>query len=393
MLALDEDRRRLTARVEELRADQNRGSKEVAAADSSARDALIVHLRDVSAELKELEPRLARVEEELREAGARLPNVPEESAPDGLSEEDNVEIRRWGDQPDFGFEPRDHLALGEALGLIDVERAAKTSGSRFAYLTGAAVRVQFALVQMGLDFAESRGFTLVIPPVLVREEAMFGTGFLPTEAVNIYTTREDDLYLVGTSEVPLASLHAREILDAADLPKRYVGYSTCFRREAGTYGKDMRGIFRLHQFDKLEMFSFVLPEESRSEHERFLGWEEEFFRSLEIPYRIVDTCTGDLGSSAARKFDVEAWSPSQGKYREVTSTSNTTDFQARRLECRVRLPDRNHTLHTVNGTLCAIGRTLIALLENHQRADGSVALPRALHLYLPEVDQVLAPRG
>jgi len=393
VLALDEDRRRLTARVEELRADQNRGSKEVAAADSSARDALIVHLRDVSAELKELEPRLARVEEELREAGARLPNVPEESAPDGLSEEDNVEIRRWGDQPDFGFEPRDHLALGEALGLIDVERAAKTSGSRFAYLTGAAVRVQFALVQMGLDFAESRGFTLVIPPVLVREEAMFGTGFLPTEAVNIYTTREDDLYLVGTSEVPLASLHAREILDAADLPKRYVGYSTCFRREAGTYGKDMRGIFRLHQFDKLEMFSFVLPEESRSEHERFLGWEEEFFRSLEIPYRIVDTCTGDLGSSAARKFDVEAWSPSQGKYREVTSTSNTTDFQARRLECRVRLPDRNHTLHTVNGTLCAIGRTLIALLENHQRADGSVALPRALHLYLPEVDQVLAPRG
>ena len=381
MLALDEDRRRLTARVEELRADQNRGSKEVAAADSSARDALIVHLRDVSAELKELEPRLARVEEELREAGARLPNVPEESAPDGLSEEDNVEIRRWGDQPDFGFEPRDHLALGEALGLIDVERAAKTSGSRFAYLTGAAVRVQFALVQMGLDFAESRGFTLVIPPVLVREEAMFGTGFLPTEAVNIYTTREDDLYLVGTSEVPLASLHAREILDAADLPKRYVGYSTCFRREAGTYGKDMRGIFRLHQFDKLEMFSFVLPEESRSEHERFLGWEEEFFRSLEIPYRIVDTCTGDLGSSAARKFDVEAWSPSQGKYREVTSTSNTTDFQARRLECRVRLPDRNHTLHTVNGTLCAIGRTLIALLENHQRADGSVGVPKVLVPY------------
>ena len=393
MLALDEDRRRLTARVEELRADQNRGSKEIPAADPSAREAVITHLRDISAELKGLEPQLAIVEEELREAGARLPNVPDDSVPDGLSEEDNVEIRRWGDQPDFGFEPRDHLALGEALGLIDVERAAKTSGSRFAYLTGAAVRVQFALVQMGLDFAESRGFTLVIPPVLVREEAMFGTGFLPTEAVNIYTTREDDLYLVGTSEVPLASLHAREILDAADLPKRYVGYSTCFRREAGTYGKDMRGIFRLHQFDKLEMFSFVLPEESRSEHERFLGWEEEFFRSLEIPYRIVDTCTGDLGSSAARKFDVEAWSPSQGKYREVTSTSNTTDFQARRLECRVRLPDRNHTLHTVNGTLCAIGRTLIALLENHQRADGSVALPRALHLYLPEVDQVLAPRG
>jgi len=331
------------------------------------------------------------VEEELREVAARLPNVPDEAAPDGLSEEDNVEVRRWGEPPAFDFEPRDHLALGEALGLLDVERAAKTSGSRFAYFIGSAVRIQFALVQMGLDFAEARGFALVIPPVLVREEAMFGTGFLPTDAVNIYSTREDDLYLAGTSEVPLASLHAHEILDAGGLPKRYVGYSTCFRREAGTYGKDMRGIFRLHQFDKLEMYSFVLPEDSRSEHERFLGWEEEFFRSLEVPYRVVDTCIGDLGASAARKFDLEAWVPSQGKYREVTSTSNTTDFQARRLECRVRVPDGNRTVHTVNGTLCAIGRTLIALLENNQWADGSVTLPKALHPYLPERDRVLAP--
>ena len=393
MLALDEEWRRLTVRVEELRAEQNRGSKEIAAADPSGRERLIGHLREVSGELKGLEPQLARVEEELGEVAARLPNVPDEGAPDGLSEEDNVEVRRWGDPPAFDFEPRDHLALGEALGLLDAERAAKTSGSRFAYLTGSAVRVQFALIQMGLDFAETRGFTLVIPPVLVREEAMFGTGFLPTDAVNIYSTREDDLYLAGTSEVPLASLHAHEILDAGELPKRYVGYSTCFRREAGTYGKDMRGIFRLHQFDKLEMFSFVLPEESRSEHERFLGWEEEFFRSLEIPYRVVDTCTGDLGAPAARKFDVEAWVPSQRKYREVTSTSNATDFQARRLECRVRLPDGNRTVHTVNGTLCAIGRTLIALLENHQREDGSVALPEALHPHLPERDRVLAPPG
>jgi seryl-tRNA synthetase len=393
VLALDEEWRGLTVRVEELRAEQNRGSKDIAAADPSTRERLIAHLREVSGELKGLEPQLARVEEELREVAARLPNVPDESAPDGLSEEDNVEVRRWGDPPAFDFEPRDHLVLGEALGLLDAERAAKTSGSRFAYLIGSAVRVQFALVQMGLDFAEARGFTLVIPPVLVREEAMFGTGFLPTDAVNIYSTREDDLYLAGTSEVPLASLHAHEILDAAELPKRYVGYSTCFRREAGTYGKDMRGIFRLHQFDKLEMFSFVLPEDSRSEHERFLGWEEDFFRSLEIPYRVVDTCTGDLGAAAARKFDVEAWVPSQGKYREVTSTSNTTDFQARRLECRVRLPDGNRTVHTVNGTLCAIGRTLIALLENNQRGDGSVMLPKALHPYLPERDRVLAPPG
>jgi seryl-tRNA synthetase len=393
VLALDEEWRRLTVRVEELRAEQNRGSKDIAAADPSARERLIDHLREVSGELKGLEPQLARVEEELREVAARLPNVPDEAAPDGLSEEDNVEVRRWGEPRAFDFEPRDHLALGEALGLLDVERAAKTSGSRFAYLIGPAVRVQFALVQMGLDFAEARGFTPVIPPVLVREEAMFGTGFLPTDAVNIYSTREDDLYLAGTSEVPLASLHAHEILDAGELPKRYAGYSTCFRREAGTYGKDMRGIFRLHQFDKVEMYSFVLPEDSRSEHERFLGWEEEFYRSLEIPYRVVDTCTGDLGASAARKFDLEAWIPSQRKYREITSTSNTTDFQARRLECRVRLPEGNRTVHTVNGTLCAIGRTLIALLENNQREDGSVTLPKSLHPYLPERDRVLAQPG
>jgi seryl-tRNA synthetase len=322
---------------------------------------------------------------------ARLPNIPDEAAPDGESEEDNVEIRRWGDPPTFDFEPKDHLALGEALGLIDVERAARTSGARFTYLTGAAARIQFALVQMGLDFAEARGFSPVIPPVLVREEAMYGTGYFPTEAVNIYATRDDDLFLVGTSEVPLASLQAHEILEPDALPKRYVGYSTCFRREAGTYGKDTRGIFRLHQFDKLEMFSFVLPGESIGEHQRFLSWEEEFFQSLEIPYRVVDTCVGDLGASAARKFDLEAWMPGQGKYREVTSTSNTTDYQARRLEARVRLPEGNRPAHTVNGTLCAIGRTLIALLENHQRADGSVFLPGALAQHLPERHRRLLP--
>ena len=349
------------------------------------------HLREISGELKRLEPQLARLEEELQAVGARLPNVPDDEVPEGLSEAENVEVRRWGEPPVFDFEPRDHVTLGDALGLIDVERAVKTSGSRFTYLTGAAVHIQFALVHMGLEFAEARGFTPVVPPALVREEAMYGTGFLPTDAVNIYSTREDDLYLAGTAEVPLASLHAHEFLDPGGLPKRYVGYSTCFRREAGTYGKDVRGIFRLHQFDKLEMFSFVMPAESRAEHQRFLGWEEEFFRSLEVPYRVVDTCTGDLGAAAARKFDLEAWVPSQGKYREVTSTSNTTDFQARRLECRVRLPEGNRTAHTVNGTLCAVGRTLMALLENNQRADGSVALPEALHSYLPERYRVLSP--
>lgn len=392
VLALDERRRELVARVEQLRAEQNRGSKEIGSAgDAAARQALIEGVRAVSDELERLEPELARVDEELTEAAARLPNPPDEAAPDGHSDEDNVELHTWGTPPVLGFEPKDHLTLGVALGLIDVERAARTSGARFAYLTGAAARIQFALVQMGLDFAEARGLTPVIPPVLVREEAMFGTGFFPTDAVNIYATREDDLYLVGTSEVPLASLHAHEILDAADLPKRYVGYSTCFRREAGTYGKDARGIFRVHQFDKLEMYSFVLPEASGAEHAQFLAWEEEFFQSLAIPYRVVDVCVGDLGASAARKFDIEAWLPSQGKYREVTSTSNTTDFQARRLEARVRQPDGNRPAHTVNGTLCAIGRTLIALLENHQQADGSVVLPEALAELLPDRYRRLTP--
>jgi seryl-tRNA synthetase len=391
-LDLDERRRELVVRVEELRAEQNRGSKAVGATkDPAQRQALIDRVRGVSVELEALEPELAAVEEELAAISARLPNVPDDDAPDGHSEEDNVEVRRWGEPPPFDFEPKDHLALGEAMGLIDVDRGTRTSGSRFAYLSGAAVRIQFALVQMGLDFAEARGFTPIIPPVLVREESMFGTGFFPTDVVNVYETRDDDLYLVGTAEVPLASFHAHEILEASALPMRYVGYSTCFRREAGTYGKDTRGIFRLHQFDKLEMFSFVLPGESRAEHQRFLGWEEEFFQSLEVPYRVVDTCIGDLGAPYSRKFDVEAWLPAQGKYREVTSTSNATDFQARRLECRVRLPDGNRPVHTVNGTLCAIGRTLIAVLENHQRADGSVELPEALRRYLPERDWVLRP--
>jgi seryl-tRNA synthetase len=385
---LDEKRRLLIARVEALRAEQNQGSREVASAEGpQERETLIQQVRAVSEELKALEPELARIEAELQQVAARLPNVPDPEAPDGESEEDNIEVRKWGQPP--SFEARDHVELGESLGMIDIERGARTSGARFAYLMGAAVRIQFALVRYGLDFAQARGFLPMITPVLVREEAMYGTGFFPTDQAQIYATREDDLYLVGTSEVPLAAFHMGEILDPADLPRRYVGYSTCFRREAGTYGKDTRGIFRVHQFDKLEMFAFVLPEESRNEHARFLAWEEEFYQSMDVPYRVVDTCTGDLGASAARKFDIEAWLPGQGRYREITSTSNTTDYQARRLECRVRLPDGNRPVHTINGTLCAVGRTIIALLENGQQADGSVELPKVLHAYLPEPDRVL----
>jgi seryl-tRNA synthetase len=392
-LELDEARRGLTVRVEALRAEQNKGSKAVRSATPDERRRLIEELRSISEELSRLEPDLARVEAELREVAVRLPNVPDASVPDGLTDEDDEVLRVVGDPPSFDFEPKDHLDLGQSLGLIDVERGARLSGARFAYLTGSAVRLQFALVQYGLEFAEARGFLPVVPPVLVREEAMFGTGFLPTDEAQLYVTREDDLYLVGTSEVSLASLHAGELLDPETLPRRYIGYSTCFRREAGTYGKDTRGIFRVHQFDKLEMFCFVGPEDSAGEHDRLLEHEESFVSSLVIPYRVVNVCTGELGAPAAKKYDIEAWLPGQGKYRELTSTSNTTDFQARRLEIRVRDPEGNRVLHTLNGTLSAIGRSLIAILENGQRADGSVVVPEVLHPYLPERDRVLRPLG
>jgi seryl-tRNA synthetase len=392
VMALDQEWRGLTVRVEALRAEQNRGSREMGGAvEGVSRQALIQRLRAASDELKKLEPDLQRVEEELEEAAARLPNVPDPSVPAGDSEEQNVEIKRWGEPPSFDFEAKDHVALGEALGLIDIERGVRTSGARFSYLTGPAVRIQFALVQLGLEFGARNGLGPVVPPVLVREEAMFGTGFLPTDQAQIYVTREDDLYLVGTSEVALAAMHAGEILDIEALPIRYLGYSTCFRREAGTYGKDTTGIFRVHQFDKLEMFSFVMPGQSVEEHERLLGWEEEWVQTLGIPYRVVNVCAGELGASAAKKYDIEAWMPGQDRYREITSASNTTDYQARRLDCRVRLAEGNRPVHTLNGTLCAIGRTLIALLENGQRADGSVVLPEVLHPYLPDGDRVLRP--
>ncbi len=391
VLALDEECRTLTVQVEELRAEQNRGSKDVGAASAEDREELIAHLRVVSDRLKELEPELARLEEDLAEAMARLPNVLHDSVPPGETEDDNVEVRRWGDPPAFDFRPQDHLALGEALGMIDVERAARTSGARFGYLTGPAVRLQFALVRYALDFAAARGLVEVVPPVLVRRDAMFGTGFLPGGEDQLYVTRDEELYLVGTSEVPLASLHAGELLSPDELPKRYLGYSTCFRREAGASGKDTRGIFRVHQFDKLEMFSFVRPEDSWEEHERIVAIEEEWVRSLEIPYRVVNCCAGELSASNAKRYDIEGWFPAQGRYREVTSASNTTDFQARRLECRVRLPEGNRPLHTLNGTLCAVPRTLIALLENGQREDGSVVLPEALRPFLAERDWTLRP--
>jgi seryl-tRNA synthetase len=394
LLAADERRRSLTAKVEELRAAQNRASKAIGAAKDDEKQRLIAEVGKVSAELKELEPRLGEAEAALTDLLARVPNLPDPSAPDGSTDEDAVEVRRAGEPPTFGFEPRDHAALGELLGVLDVERGARTSGSRFVYLLGDIVLVQFALVRHAMDVLIAKGFLPVVPPVLVREEAMYGTGFLPTDAVNLYVTSEDGLYLVGTSEVPLAALHMGEIVDETDLPLRYAGYSTCFRREAGTYGKDMGGMFRLHQFDKVEMFSFSAPESSWDEHEFMVSVEEEIVGALEVPYRVVNIAAGDLGGSAAKKYDIEAWLPGQGRYRELTSCSNCTDYQARRLQTRVRRPGGGiEVLHTLNGTATAVGRTLIALMENHQQADGSVEVPEALHPYLPDRARLLRPRS
>jgi seryl-tRNA synthetase len=394
LLAADERRRSLTARVDELRATQNKASKEIGAAEGDQKQRLIDEVSRVSAELKELEPELAEAEVELSTVLAATPNLPDDSSPDGFTDEDAVEVSRHGEPPAFGFEPRDHAELGAMLGVLDTERGARTSGSRFVYLLGDLVFVQFALMRHAMDILATKGFTPVIPPVLVREDAMYGTGFLPTDAVNIYRTDEDELYLVGTAEVPLAAFHLGEIVEEGELPLRYAGYSSCFRREAGSYGKDLGGMFRVHQFDKVEMFAFTTPEASWGEHDFLLSVEEEIMGNLEIPYRVVNIAAGDLGGSAAKKYDIEGWLPGQDRYRELTSCSNTTDYQARRMQTRVRRDDGGvEVLHTLNGTATAIGRTLIALLENHQRADGSVVMPEKLHPYLPERAKVLAPRA
>ena len=393
LIALDEDERRLKVQVEELRAEQNRASKEIGLASPEERQRLIDAVKGLSDRLAELEPRLQSVGDDVQALLARLPNLPHESVPDGEGDADNRVEREVGSPPEFGFEARDHVELGELLAAIDIERGARTSGSRFAYLLGPAVWLQWALVRHALDVVTGHGFTPVIPPVLVREEAMFGTGFLPADEAQIYVTREDDLYLVGTSEVPLASFHQDEILEPGQLPIRYAGYSTCFRREAGTYGKDTRGIFRVHQFDKVEMFSFCEPERSWEEHEFLVSVQEEILGSLGLTYRVVNICTGELGASAAKKIDLEGWLPGQGRYRELTSCSNCTDYQARRLGVRLRGEDGNRPVHTLNGTATAIGRTLIAILENHQREDGSVEVPEALHPYLSEEHRVMKARA
>jgi seryl-tRNA synthetase len=381
LLELDVARRSLVTEVDGLRAEQKRRGKQVAGAAAGERERVLAGLKELSARVDHAEARLRAAEAELAEVLAAVPNLPDPSVPAG-GEDDAVELRRWGTPSAFDFPVRDHLELGELLGAIDTVRAAKVSGARFGYLVGWGAQLEFALVRFVMDRLTAAGFVPMVPPVLVRREAMFGTGFLPTDEQQIFRIADDDLYLAGTSEVPLVSYHADELLDPGTLPRRYVGFSSCFRREAGSYGKDTRGIFRVHQFDKVEMVSFVLPEASAQEHELLLAHEEEFLQALELPYRVVNIAAGDLGGSAAKKYDCEAWIPSQGTFRELTSTSNCTDYQARRIGCRVRERDGNRPVHTLNGTAVAVGRTIVALFENHQQPDGSVRVPAALQQYL-----------
>jgi seryl-tRNA synthetase len=380
---LDQRRRALIAAVDAARAEQRAASSAIGRASPADRGALIQAAAELKDRVAALEAELRTAESEHATAFARLPNLPDPQAPDGV-EGDGVVLRTvGGERPTFGFAPRDHVELLETADAIDLARAGKVSGARFAYLKGEGALLEFALVRYAVDVAMRHGHVPVIPPVLVREAAMYGTGFLPTDEQQLFATRDDDFYLVGTSEVPLAGLHMDELLDPDELPLRYAGYSPCFRREAGAHGKDTRGILRVHQFEKVELFSFVHPDRSTDEHERLLGIEEEIFTGLGIHARVVDIPVGDLGASAARKFDLEAWLPGQDAYREVTSCSNTTDYQSRRLKTRIRVIGGDNVLvHTLNGTALAVQRAIIALVEQHQREDGTVVVPERLVPYL-----------
>ena len=384
VLASDELKRAAITEFEQLRAEQNVLSKSVGAAKGDEKAALLANSKELADKVKAADTKRAEIEAEANALAMVISNILDPDAPIG-GEEDFVVIEHVGTPRDFtaaGFEPKDHVELGKLLGAIDTERGAKVSGSRSYYLTGVGALLEFALVNYAISSATKAGFTPVIPPVLVKPAAMEGTGFLGQAAENVYHLEKDDYYLVGTSEVPLAAFHMDEILDGAKLPMRYAGYSTCFRREAGSYGKDTRGIIRVHQFDKVEMFSFCKPEEAKEEHKRLLQWEKEFLNAMEIPYRVIDVASGDLGSSANRKFDIEAWIPTQSAYREVTSTSNCTEFQARRLNIRYKDSDGTKAVATLNGTLVAIPRMIVAILENHQNADGTVNVPAALQPFL-----------
>ncbi|GLY78395.1 serine--tRNA ligase [Actinoallomurus iriomotensis] len=386
LLDLDERRRSALSSFESLRAEQKSFGRSVSKAQGDERQKLLDRAKELAQQVKEADAEAQRLDQELTELLRTVPNIVEEGAPAG-GEEDYVVLETVGTPPTFAFEPKDHLELGEALGAIDMERGAKVAGARFFYLTGVGAQLQLALLNLAMEQAIGYGFTAMVPPVLVKPEAMEGTGFLGAHAAEVYQLPQEDLYLVGTSEVPLAGYHMNEII--SDLPRRYVAWSSCFRREAGSYGKDTRGIIRVHQFDKVEMFSYCDPADAHEEHLRLLEWEKEMLAKVELPYRVIDTAGGDLGTSAARKYDCEAWVPTQKRYRELTSTSNCTDFQARRLSVRHRDGNgRTRPVATLNGTL-ATTRWIVAILENHQQADGSVLVPKALQRFLGR--EVLEP--
>ena len=371
LISLNDERKSLRFNAEQKRSQQKELGKQIANADENEKEDLLNKASELSNEVKLLFEQVDKKDEEFLNLWVKIPNLISKTSPDGKSDEDNLEIKKVGNVKEIP-NPKDHLEIASKLNLIDVEKASEVSGSRFAYLFGDLVKIEFNLVSWALNKLSEKGFTPTVPPVLVRENALYGTGFFPDDAEQVYEIPNDDLYLVGTSEVPLAALHTNEIINMEELPIRYAGFSTCFRREAGTYGKDTTGIFRVHQFDKVEMFSFCNPEKSEEEHEFILSVEEELLQSLEIPYRVVDVCAGDLGASAAKKYDIEAWIPSQNTYREVTSCSNTTSFQARRLNIRAKSEGETSILHTLNGTAIAVGRILIALIENNQTEEGKV---------------------
>ena len=378
LVELESSYRAALKEAEDLRASQKQAGRNIATLEGEEKQAAIDEVSGLAASVKEASARADQLGEQFNTAWLDIPNIVDPTAADGYTEDDAVEIKRVGDASTEGT---DHASLGESLDIIDTARATKVSGSRFGYLKGKGALLELSLVRWAMDNLAEAGFTPMIPPVLVREQALEGTGFFPEAREQVYEIPLDELFLVGTSEVPLAAYHGDEILDADDLPIRYAGFSTCFRREAGTYGKDTAGIFRVHQFDKVEMFVFTTPGESPDEHDRLLEVEESLVRQLEVPYRVVNVAAGDLGASASKKFDIEAWFPGEQNFREITSCSNTTDFQARRLKIRSRGEKANPLVHTLNGTACAVGRTILALLENHQQPDGSVVIPEALRQY------------
>ena len=390
-LSADTARRESIAVFERLRSEQKQLGKQVSRAQGDEKADLLVRTKALSGEVKAAEAAQVAAEAAWQEAWKAIPNVAADGAPAG-GEDDYVVLETVGTPAEFDFEPRDHIELGRILGAIDIERGAKVSGSRFYFLTGIGAQLEFALANLANETARDHGFTQVIAPSLVRPRAMDGTGFLGQAADDVYRIEGEDLYLVGTSEVPMAAYHSDEILDGGSLPLRYAAFSPCFRKEAGSHGKDTRGIIRVHWFDKVEMFVYTTLEDSFAEHQRLLSIEKEFLDKLELAYRVIDTAAGDLGLSAQRKFDCEAWIPTQGRYRELTSTSNCTDFQTRRLDTRGRFGDRTGPVATLNGTLCAMTRTIVAILETHQQADGSVRVPKALQPHLGGLE-VMEPVG